>query len=86
MRRLLTLLTLALLSNLALAQQATGTQATTNDRESSAKQDVKDAGKSTKKATKKTTKKVDKETKKAVNKSAEKTSEGAGKVKEKTEP
>jgi hypothetical protein len=54
--------------------------------DTSAKQDIKDAGHSTKRAVKKTGSATKKETKKVVNKSAKKTKEGADKVEDKTEP
>jgi hypothetical protein len=54
--------------------------------DTSAKQDIKDAGHSTKRAVKKTGSATKKESKKVVNKSAKKTKEGADKVEDKTEP
>jgi hypothetical protein len=53
--------------------------------DTSAKQDIKDAGHSTKRAVKKTGSATKKETKKVVNTSAKKTKEGADKVENKTE-
>ena len=54
--------------------------------DTSAKQDVKDAGHSTKRAVKKTGSATKKESKQVVSKSAKKTKEGADKVEDKTEP
>ena len=54
--------------------------------DTTAKQDIKDAGRSTKRAAKKTGSATKKETKKVVNKTAKTTRKGAGKVEDKTEP
>jgi hypothetical protein len=54
--------------------------------DTSAKQDMKDAGRSTKRAAKKTGSATKKTTKKAANKTAQKTRQGAEKVEDKTEP
>jgi hypothetical protein len=54
--------------------------------QTTAKEDIKDAGRSTKRAAKKTGSAVKKGTKKAVNKSAAGVEKGAEKVKEKTNP
>ncbi len=78
------------LGALLLAFSAVGfTQATdtvTPSQDTSAKQDMKNAGHDTKMAAKKTGHKVKKGTKKAVHKSARKTKEGAQKVEDKTAP
>jgi ribulose kinase len=54
--------------------------------DSTAKQDIKDAGHETKKAAKKTGSATKKTAKKATHKTAEKTDEGAQKVEDKTKP
>ena len=54
--------------------------------DTSAKQDMKDAGHDTKKAAKKTGSATKKTTKKAANKTAQKTDQGAKKVEDKTQP
>ena len=54
--------------------------------DTTAKQDMKDAGRSTKRAAKKTGSATKKTTKKAVNKTARKTRQGAEKVEDKTQP
>ncbi len=59
---------------------------TTTESTTSAKQDMKNAGKSTARATKKTYHKGKRTTKKGVHKVAHKTSQGANKVEEKTNP
>ncbi len=59
---------------------------TTTDRDSGAKQDIKDAAHSTARATKKTAHKVKRGTKKGVHKAANATKRGADKVEDKTEP
>ncbi len=66
----------------------TATAATQQDdsKDTTAKQDIKDAGKYTKKAAKKTGSATKKTAKKATHKTAEKTDEGAQKVEDKTKP
>ena len=54
--------------------------------DTSAKQDMKDAGHDTKKAAKKTGSATKKTTKKAAHKTAQKTDQGAKKVEDKTQP
>ena len=60
--------------------------ATPQQDDTSAKQDIKDAGHDTKKAAKKTGSATKKTTKKAAHRTAEKTDEGAQKVEDKTKP
>jgi hypothetical protein len=54
--------------------------------DTTAKQDIKDAGRSTKRAAKKTGSATKKTTKKAAHKTAQKTKQGAEKVEDKTRP
>ncbi len=65
------------------AQMAT---AAARQDDTSAKQDMKDAGHSTKRAAKKTGSATKKTTKKAAHKTAKKTEQGAQKVEDKTNP
>ena len=57
-----------------------------DSKDTTPKQDIKDAGHSTKNAAKKTGSATKKTTKKAANKTAQKTDEGAQKVEDKTKP
>lgn len=61
-----------------------GIEPRTQAQDTTAKEDIKDAGKSTKRAAKKTASATKKTTKKAVHGSAKKVEEGAEKVKRKT--
>ena len=71
------------LSTFGIAQN---TDTVTPSQDTSAKQDMKDAGHDTKMAAKKTGHSVKKGTKKAVHKTAKKTKQGAQKVEDKTAP
>ena len=71
------------LTTLGIAQT---TDTVTPSQDTSAKQDMKNAGHDTKMAAKKTGHKVKKGTKKAAHKTARKTKEGAQKVEDKTAP
>ena len=78
---ILTILTLAFFCGTALLA-GFGAQ---NDNTSSAKQDMKDAGKSSGRAAKKSAREAKKTVKKGVNKSAKKVKKGAQKVQNKTD-
>ena len=90
MKKPLAIVTGALFAMLTLMPAVLPAQNSTpppaDNRNTGAKQDIKDAGSATKRAAKKTGSATKKTSKKVVNKSAGATRKGSGKVEEKTEP